>query len=77
MVYEYESKLLDYASGSKTYEEYKAMTQELEEVYRKAKTFDEIRVIEKTLDITGYQEDTESYMYEAEHIIEKYDMEDK
>ena len=26
MAYEYESKLLDYASDSKTYEEYKAMT---------------------------------------------------
>lgn len=40
MAYEYEDKLLDYASGSKTYEEYKAMTQELKEVYRKAKAFD-------------------------------------
>ena len=43
MAYEYEGKLLDYASGSKTYEEYKAMTQELQEVYRKAKAFDEIK----------------------------------
>ena len=42
MAYEYESKLLDYASDSKTYEEYKAMTQELQEVYRKAKTFDKL-----------------------------------
>ncbi|MGS5040240.1 hypothetical protein ACVDHH_01265 [Staphylococcus saprophyticus] len=42
MAYEYEGKLLDYASGSKTYEEYKAMTQELQEVYRKAKAFDEL-----------------------------------
>ena len=42
MAYEYEGKLLDYASGSKTYEEYKAMTQELQEVYRKAKAMDEI-----------------------------------
>ena len=42
MAYEYESKLLDYASGSKTYEEYKAMSQELQEVYRKAKAFDRI-----------------------------------
>lgn len=42
MAYEYEGKLLDYASGSKTYEEYKAMTQELQEVYRKAKAFDKI-----------------------------------
>ncbi len=49
MAYEYEGKLLDYASGSKTYEEYKAMTQELQEVYRKAKAFDEIKklIIEK------------------------------
>ena len=42
MAYEYESKLLDYASDSKTYEEYKAMSQELQEVYRKAKVFDRI-----------------------------------
>lgn len=49
MAYEYEGKLLDYASGSKTYEEYKAMTQELQEVYRKAKAFDEVKefIIEK------------------------------
>jgi len=40
MAYEYEGKLLDYASGSKTYEEYKAITQELQEVYSKAKAFD-------------------------------------
>lgn len=45
MAYEFESKLLDYASGSKTYEEYKAMTQELQEVYRKARAFDHIKVI--------------------------------
>ena len=43
MAYEYEVKLLDYASDSKTYEEYKAMSQELQEVYRKAKAFDEIK----------------------------------
>lgn len=42
MAYKYEDKLLDYASGSKTYEEYKAMSQELQEVYRKAKAMDEI-----------------------------------
>ena len=40
MTYEYEDKLLDYASHSKTYEEYKAMSQELQEVYNKAKAFD-------------------------------------
>ncbi|MFL0469148.1 hypothetical protein [Staphylococcus cohnii] len=43
MTYEYEGKLLDYASHSKTYEEYKAMSQELQEVYRKAKALDEIK----------------------------------
>ena len=43
MAYKYEGKLLDYASGSKTYEEYKAMSQELQEVYRKAKAFDEVK----------------------------------
>ena len=53
------------------------MAQEVEEVYRKARAFDEIREIEKTSDITGYHEDAESYMYEVEHVIEKYDMEDK
>ncbi|MFJ1815217.1 hypothetical protein [Staphylococcus saprophyticus] len=42
MAYEYEGKLLDYASDSKTYEEYKAMSQELQEVYRKAKAFDKV-----------------------------------
>lgn len=43
MAYEYEGKLLDYASGSKTYEEYKAMSQELQEVYRKAKAWEELK----------------------------------
>lgn len=43
MAYEYEGKLLDYASGSKTYEEYKVMTQELKEVYHKARAFDELK----------------------------------
>ncbi|MGO2869153.1 MAG: hypothetical protein ACTIBY_03060 [Staphylococcus equorum] len=42
MAYEYEGKLLDYASGSKIYEEYKAMSQELQEVYRKAKAWDRL-----------------------------------
>lgn len=54
MAYEYEGKLLDYASGSKTYEEYKAMTQELQEVYHKAKAFDELK---KHID-----EEVDSYM---------------
>ncbi|MDW4396778.1 hypothetical protein QI051_03600 [Staphylococcus saprophyticus] len=42
MAYKYEGKLLDYASGSKTYEEYKAMSQELQEVYRKAEILNKI-----------------------------------
>ncbi|MGE7364688.1 hypothetical protein [Staphylococcus cohnii] len=48
MAYEYEGKLLDYASGSKTYEEYKAMTQELQEVYHKAEILNKIVNIIKT-----------------------------
>ena len=48
MTYEYEGKLLDYASGSKTYEEYKAMTQELKEVYHKAEILNKIVNIIKT-----------------------------
>lgn len=52
MAYEYEGKLFDYASGSKTYEEYKAMTQELQEVYRKAKTWDLLKVeLKRKLDM--------------------------
>ena len=43
MAYEYEGKLLDYASHSKTYEEYKAMSQELQEVYHKAKAWEELK----------------------------------
>ncbi|MDK9849740.1 hypothetical protein [Staphylococcus equorum] len=48
MAYEYEDKLLDYASGSKTYEEYKAMTQELQEIYHKAEILNKIVNIIKT-----------------------------
>lgn len=51
MAYEYEDKLLDYASGSKTYEEYKAMTQELKEVYRKACAFDRIAEVHSDNDL--------------------------
>ena len=80
MAYEYENDVVselkqmgvDYQSNG-----YFNMSIELEEIYRKAKAFDEIREIEKTSDITGYHEDAESYMYEVEHVIEKYDMEDK
>ena len=48
MAYEYEGKLLDYASGSKTYEEYKARTQELQEIYHKAEILNKIVNIIKT-----------------------------
>ncbi|PTE79284.1 hypothetical protein [Staphylococcus gallinarum] len=49
---------------------------ELQEVYRKAKAFDAIRKIEIQSDITGYYDDTESYMHDVESVIEKY-LEDK
>ncbi|AMG33635.1 hypothetical protein QI303_03230 [Staphylococcus saprophyticus] len=65
MAYEYEGKLLDYASGSKTYEEYKAMTQELQEVYRKAKAWDEI------LNIDLAQHD-EEYADNAMKVVNKF-----
>ena len=70
MAYEYERLI-------KKEMPFSGVSQELQEVYRKAKAFDEIREIGKTSDITGYHEDAESYMYEVEHVIEKYDMEDK
>ena len=73
MAYEYKSKLLDYASDSKTYEEYKAISQELQEVYRKAKEFDEIKKLEKETrlySIAG-KEDVELGT-EARKIINKY-----
>ena len=78
MAYEYESKLLDYASDSKTYEEHKAMTQELQEVYRKAKAFNEIKkrfekeykaeVLEESL---YYPEnfDNSEFLVDVEHIL--------
>ena len=65
MAYEYEGKLLDYASGSKTYEEYKAMSQELQEVYRKAKAMDEI------LNIDLAQHD-EEYADNVMKVVNKY-----
>lgn len=73
MAYEYKDILLDYASGSKTYEEYKAMTQELQEVYRKARAFDEVKKLEKETrlySIAG-KEDVELGT-EARKIINKY-----
>ena len=78
MTYEYEGKLLDYASHSKTYEEYKTMSQELQEVYRKAKAFDEIKkrfekeykaeVLEESL---YYPEnfDNSEFLVDVEHIL--------
>ena len=73
MAYEYEGKLLDYASDSKTYEEYKAMSQELQEVYRKAKTFDEITKLEKQTSLYSVvgKEDVELGT-EIRKIINKY-----
>ena len=73
MAYEYESKLLDYASDSKTYEEYKAMSQELQGVYRKAKTFDEITKLEKQTSLYSVvgKEDVELGT-EIRKIINKY-----
>ena len=78
MAYEYESKLLDYASDSKTYEEYKAMTQELQEVYRKAKAFDEIKKrFEKEYKVEVFEEslyhpenfDNSEFLIDVEHIL--------
>ncbi|MDW4228999.1 hypothetical protein QI210_10420 [Staphylococcus saprophyticus] len=61
MAYEYEGKLLDYASGSKTYEEYKAMSQELQEVYRKAKAWDRLYDMILDEDMTVREFDDEMY----------------
>lgn len=73
MAYEYEGKLLDYASGSKTYEEYKAMTQELKEVYHKAKAFDAIVDIEDDfVKYHGFYPCVEEYAEEVEEIISEY-----
>ena len=61
MAYEYESKLLDYASDSKTYEEYKAMSQELQEVYRKVKAWDRMHELLIDKDIPCKDFDDEMY----------------
>ena len=61
MAYEYESKLLDYASDSKTYEEYKAMSQELQEVYRKEKAWDRMHELLIDKDIPCKDFDDEMY----------------
>ncbi|MEP9852129.1 hypothetical protein ABDK10_05440 [Staphylococcus aureus] len=85
MTYEYEGKLLDYASDSKTYEEYKAMTQELQEVYRKAKAFDNYIVdLAKTMEeypdnyikSDNFAKETfEFYMKSKEDFIKAYENE--
>ncbi|PTL18487.1 hypothetical protein BUZ08_00830 [Staphylococcus gallinarum] len=75
MAYEYEHDVIseleqmgvDYQSNG-----YFNMSIEVQEVYRKAKAFDAIRKIEIQSDITGYYDDTESYMHDVESVIEKY-----
>jgi len=81
MAYEYEEYIKNVIGTEAVFSHEKEKRQErvkeLHEVYRKAKAFDEIREIEKTSDITGYYENTQSYMYDVESVIEKYDMEDE
>ena len=69
MTYEYEGKLLDYASHSKTYEEYKTMSQELQEVYRKAEILNKIVNIIKTGRSLGSDTDSEIILREIEHEL--------
>ena len=76
MAYEYESKLLDYASDSKTYEEYKAMSQELQEVYRKAEILNKIIDIVKTGRSLEDFGDVEVTLLAIEHEL-NYILEDK
>lgn len=45
----------------------------LNKLKAKAKAFDEIREIEIQSDITGYHDNTDSYMYDVESVIEKYE----
>lgn len=74
MAYEYAEvikKELEFTDLDNT-DNYGAMLKELEGVYRKAEAFDEIRKIEIQSDITGYHDDTESYMHDVESVIEKY-----
>ncbi|MGX0001476.1 hypothetical protein [Staphylococcus cohnii] len=71
---EYESKLLDYASDSKTYEEYKAMSQELKEVYRKAKAWEYLKEEMRSMFVWGYdlpKGTLSKYMNEAYGIVFK------
>ena len=69
MAYEYESKLLDYASDSKTYEEYKAMSQELQEVYRKAEILNKIVNIIRRGRSLGRDIDSEIILRAIEHEL--------
>lgn len=76
MAYEYEEDIKNTISTEAVFSHEKKKKQErvneLNEVYRKAKAFDEIRKIEIQSDITGYHDDTESYMHDVESVIEKY-----
>lgn len=69
MAYEYEGKLLDYASDSKIYEEYKAMTQELQEVYFKAEILNRIIGIVKNGRSLGSDTDSEIILRAIEHEL--------
>ncbi|MCI2941733.1 hypothetical protein FH174_09465 [Staphylococcus cohnii] len=74
MAYEYEGKLLDYASHNKTYEEYKAMSQELQEVYRKAKAWEYLKEEMRSMFVWGYdlpKSTPSKYMNEAYGIVFK------
>ncbi|WP_433912343.1 hypothetical protein [Staphylococcus sp. LKG3-3] len=71
MAYEYEDKLLDYANGSNTYEEYKSMSQELQEVYRKAKAWDNyIAEVRERVKITVNTDD--DIEKETQEVIDYY-----
>lgn len=73
MTYEYEHEHRNMKAGVFSGLATNESVEELQEVYRKAKAFDEIREIEIQSDITGYHDNTESYMYEVESVIEKYE----
>lgn len=83
MAYEYEHRLRNYLIGHKNvnpkfegFEILKSLD-ELKEVYRKAKAFDEILNIEDNYNKEkGFSPCVEEYTEEVENIISKY-MEDK
>ncbi|MEB7800425.1 hypothetical protein NGC89_02950 [Staphylococcus xylosus] len=82
MVYEYESKLknrlldLEFDTWEET-AQFEREYRELEEVYRKARAFDEILNIEDNYNKEkGFSPCVEEYTEEVEDIISKY-MEDK